>query len=253
LVGVKTLIRQALRRVGYSVEGIRHTPRQLLDPACVRRLEFDDVVCRHMHEHGRALSFVQVGGYDGVSTDPLHRYIAACGWSGIMLEPQPRPAARLRELYADNDSIEVVEAAVAGSAQTRCLYTVDDEAAPAWVGGVASFDRLHLLKHGHLVADIGAKIRELQVACVTFDDVLARLPNERLDLLQIDAEGADGALIALFPFERVKPAIVHWESKNLGLADQEATLERLCVHGYRIARSGDEDMLAVLPTSSTCR
>jgi FkbM family methyltransferase len=246
---VKALIRQALRRVGYNVEGVRYTPRQLLEPKLLRVLQFDDVVCRRMHEHGRQFSFIQVGAYDGVSTDPLRKYVAACGWRGVMLEPQPGPAARLRELYDGNDAVVVLEAALDGKRGTRSLYTVECDELPRWAGGMASFERQHLLKHDYLLPGIADKIRELTVSCVTFDDVLARLPGDALDLLQIDAEGADGYLLSLFPFDRLRPAIVQWECKNMSRAQQEAALERLCGYGYRVARSGDEDMLAVLPGS----
>ena len=246
---MKALIRQALRRVGYNVEGIRYTPRQLLEPGLLRTLQFDDVICRRMHEHGRQLSFIQVGAYDGVSTDPLHKYAAACGWRGVMLEPQPGPAARLRELYARNDDIVVLEAAVDDQRRTRSLYTVECDELPRWAGGMASFDRQHLLKHDYLIPGIAEKIRELTVDCVTFADVLDQMPCERLDLLQIDAEGADGYLLSLFPFDRVKPAIIQWESKNMSRTQQEAALDLLCGHGYLVARSGDEDMLAVRAAS----
>jgi len=37
------------------------------------------------------------------------------------------------------------------------------------------------------------------------------------------------------------------EIKNLTRAQQETALDLLCGQGYRIARSGTEDMLAVLP------
>ena len=74
------------------------------------------------------------------------------------------------------------------------------------------------------------------------------MPCERLDLLQIDAEGADGYLLSMFPFERVKPAIIQWEVKNMTRAQQEGALDLLGAHGYLVARSGGEDMLAVLPT-----
>jgi hypothetical protein len=50
----------------------------------------------------------------------------------------------------------------------------------------------------------------LQVNCLVFDDILDYLPENRLDLLQIDAEGADGYILSLFPFDRFKPAIIHW-------------------------------------------
>ncbi|HZZ89657.1 MAG TPA: FkbM family methyltransferase, partial [Caulobacteraceae bacterium] len=166
---------------------------------------------------------------------------------GVMLEPQPRPAAALRQLYAGDDGVVVIEAAVDAERRTRPLYTVECDALPKWAGGMASFDRGHIAKHDYLIPGVAGNIRELTVQCVPFDEVLAAMPTDRLDLLQIDAEGADGYLLSLFPWASVKPAIVHWEVKNLTRAEQEATLELLCGHGYRIARSGTEDMLAVLP------
>ena len=241
------MVRQALRRLGYNIEGVRYTPRQLLEPERLRALEFDDVVCRHMFEHRRECVFIQVGAYDGVSTDPLRRYIGPCGWRGVMLEPQPRPAARLRELYAGDEGIVILEAAVDAQRGTRSLFTIECDALPAWAGGMASFDRAHLLKHDYLIPGIAEKVRELTVDCITFDEALDRLAGQRLDILQIDAEGADGHLLSLFPFGRAKPAIVQWEVKNMSRAQQEAALELLGGHGYRVARSGDEDMLAVLP------
>jgi FkbM family methyltransferase len=242
---VKQAIRTLLARLGYRLEGIRYTPRHLFDQQAVRHLEFDDVVCRHMYEKGENCVFVQVGAYDGVSTDPLRRYIARSGWRGVMLEPQPGPADQLRTLYPDGSGVVVMEAALDRERGTRMLYTVESDAVPKWAGGMASFDRAHILKHEYLIPGIAELVRERQVACVTFDDVLGRLPEDRLDLLQIDTEGADGYLLSLFPFDRLRPAIVHWEIKNMTRAEQEDALDLLCGRGYRIARSGAEDMLAV--------
>jgi FkbM family methyltransferase len=242
---VKAWVRQRLRDLGYDVQGIRYTPRHLLDPTLMRAVEFDDVICRRMFEQGEACVFVQVGAYDGVSTDPLRKYISRCDWRGVMLEPQPGPATQLRALYEHTPGICVMQAAVDRGRTQRSLYTVESDELPKWAGGMASFDRTHLERQESLIPGIGSKIRELKVDCITFDDVLDKLPPGRLDLLQIDAEGADGYLLSLFPFDRVRPAIVHWESKNMSRADQEATLDQLCGLGYRISRSGAEDMLAV--------
>lgn len=243
---MKQAVRALLARLGYRVEGVRYTPRQLFEPAALRALEFDDVVCRRMVEHGRNLSFIQVGAYDGVSTDPLRKYIEPCGWHGVMLEPQPGPASSLRELYRDNPGIVVLEAALDREPGTRSLYTVESEAVPKWAGGMASFDKSHILKHDYLIPGIGKMVRELTVPCVTFDEVFSQLPSERLDLLQIDAEGVDGFILSLFPFDRARPALVHWEIKNMTRAQQEEALNLLVCHGYRVARSGDEDMMATL-------
>ncbi len=243
---MKQVVRDLVARLGYRVEGIRYTPRHLFDPQALRSLEFDDVVCRHMYENGDDCIFVQVRAYDGVSTDPLRKYIARSGWRGVMLEPQPGPADQLRALYPGGSGVVVMEAALDRERGTRTLYTVESDAVPKWAGGMASFDRAHILKHEYLIPGIAELVRERRVACITFDDVLDQLPGDRMDLLQIDAEGADGYLLSLFPFDRLRPAIVHWEIKNMTRAEQEDTLDLLRRRGYRIARSGAEDMLAVL-------
>jgi FkbM family methyltransferase len=232
--------------MGYHVEGTRYTPRHLYRPECLRSLQFDDVICRHMFEHGEVCNFIQVGAYDGISTDPLRPYIERCGWRGVMLEPQPGPAAQLRRLYKDNPNIVIIEAAVDRERTTRILYTVDCDALPKWAGGMASFDRGNILRQDYILPGIEARIRKLQVQCIPFGDVIAAHPDaDRIDVLQIDAEGADGRILSAFPFNRIKPAIVHWEIKNMMRCEQEAALDLLCSHGYLISRSGGEDMLAV--------
>ncbi len=243
---MKQTVRRLLSGLGYRIEGTRYTPRQLFDAGALRNLELGDVICRHMFERGEDCVFIQVGAYDGLSTDPLRKYIARCGWRGVMLEPQPGPASRLRELYPEGSGITILEAAVDGERGTRSLYTVESDALPKWAGGMASFDKDHIVKHDYLIPGIAKMVRELQVPAIIFDDVLPHLPGDRLDLLQIDAEGADGYILSLFPFDRLKPAIVHWEIKNMTRDKQEAALDLMLSHGYRIARSGGEDMLAVL-------
>jgi hypothetical protein len=110
---------------------------------------------------------------------------------------------------------------------------------------MASFQRENIVKHSVLIPEIETMIREETVDCITFDDVLARLPSERLDLLQIDVEGLDTYLLSLFPFDRVQPEIVHWEIKHCTKREKEDCLDRLGGFGYRFAPSGGEDMMAV--------
>lgn len=243
---MKQVLKKMIGRLGYRIEGTRYTPRQLYRPECLRTLQFHDVICRHMFECGQDCNFIQVGAYDGVSTDPLRRYIERCGWRGVMVEPQPGPAAQLRRLYKNNANVVIIEAAVDSERTKRTLYTVECDTVPKWVGGMASSDRGLILRQNYLIPGIEKLIGELQVECIPFTDVIRSLPDaSRLDLLQIDAEGADGRILSVFPFDRLKPAIVHWEIKNMTRLQQEAALDLLCSHGYLISRSGGEDMLAV--------
>ncbi len=243
---MKTLIKNVLAGLEYRVQSTRYVPRQLLDPNCLRPIELADAIYRRMFEYGQALTFVQIGAFDGISTDPLQQYISKYGWRGVMLEPQPRPASQLRELYRGNDRIVVLQAAVDRERGKRVLYTVESECAPVWAGGMASFQREHIVKHAYLIPGLEEMIREITVDCIPFDDIIEHLPSERVDLMQIDAEGADAYILSLFPFDRIKPAIVHWEIKNLSKAQREDCLEKLSGFGYRFAPSGNEDMMAIL-------
>jgi FkbM family methyltransferase len=243
---VKKLIRSLLAKFGYQIHGTRMTPRLLLQAECRRGFQFDDAVSRLMVEKGAALSFIQVGAFDGQVQDPLQKYITKFGWRGLMIEPQPLQAQKLRELYSGNDNITVVEAAVDSSAGAKPFYVVNAPGAPHWAGALASFHKEVILKHTDLIPGLEAMIDEVQVECITFDQVMKKLPTGQIDLLQIDTEGADGLILSLFPFERFKPAIVHFEVRHLSFAEREATLDRLAAHGYRFAPSGDQDMLAVL-------
>src|SRR5450759_1002210 len=100
---MKKLVKTALAAMGYRVQGTRYCPRQLLDPVCLRPIEVDDVVCRRMFESGPELTFVQIGAFDGVTRDPLRKYIDKCRWCGVVVEPQVKAANWLRELYRGND------------------------------------------------------------------------------------------------------------------------------------------------------
>jgi hypothetical protein len=190
---MKHVLKSALAALGYRVQGTRHCPRQILEPGCLRVIEFDDLVCRRMFESEPELAFIQVGAFDGTTRDP-----------------------------------------------------VESETAPAWAGGLASFRPETIVKHSDLIPGLPGMIREETIDCITFDEVLGRLPSERIDLLQIDTEGPDAHILSLFPFDRGIPGIIHWEVKRLSKFQQEETLVMLCRRGYRLARSGAGDMLAVL-------
>ena len=164
---IKSALKRVIKRLGYDVRCITNVPKQMLEEVNVRYVEFDDVVCRRIVEVGRELTFIQVGAFDGVTADPLRKYIIECGWKGALVEPQADASKRLRELYDGNDRVKVFQAAVDRQAGSRTLYTVRSDGAPAWAGGLASFDRDTITRHSGALADVNARIQEESVLCLS--------------------------------------------------------------------------------------
>jgi len=243
---MKSLVKYILSKAGYTVTCARHIPLPLRESKNLRTFEFDDAVFRRMHEVGTTLTFLQIGVYDGITNDPLRHHIVENRWKGVMVEPQRGSVDSLKLLYRNHPEIRIINAAVDATARERILYTVFGPGAPDWVGGLASFDRETVAKHEKWYPGLSSMIHEESVSCLPFDTILAELPGDRIDILQIDTEGADGWILSLFPFDRIRPAIVHYEIKHLDKAEQEQALNLLLKHGYRLARSGAEDMLAVI-------
>lgn len=81
--------------------------------------------------------------------------------------------------------------------------------------------------------------------CVFFDHALEQLSADRLDILQIDTEGHDAYILSLFPFDLVRPAIVHWEVKHLTKRQRKECMDRLASAEYSFAPSGIEDIMSV--------
>lgn len=241
---MKRLLKAGLAAVGYHVRAIPYAPRRMRE-TWSRELQFEDIIFRHMFERGQELSFIQIGAFDGSTWDPLQGLIDKYRWRGVLVEPQARAAEKLRQRYRGNERVAIVEAALDAERRRRTFFTISHKDAPEWAAGLASFRRDVILKHTPVIEGLEAMIKEEVVDCVTFDDALRRLPDQRLDLLQIDAEGSDGYLLSLFPFDRVQPAIVHWEVSHLSKVEREATFNLLAKYGYRFAPSGSEDMMAL--------
>jgi hypothetical protein len=80
---------------------------------------------------------------------------------------------------------------------------------------MASFDKQNILKHRDVVDNLENYIRKIEIDTINFELLFNQHSINHLDLLQIDAEGFDAVIIKLFPFERIKPSIIHFESKHI--------------------------------------
>jgi hypothetical protein len=50
----------------------------------------------------RPFFFIQIGAFDGQTSDPIHSWIRKERWQGIFVEPQPEPFQALRKNYGSS-------------------------------------------------------------------------------------------------------------------------------------------------------
>ena len=183
------------------------------------------------------VTFVQVGGFDGQSNDPLFSHVTSLHWKGLVVEPQPDAFASLASAYAGEPQVALENVAVAAKEGTETLWRIRRGVLglPEWAPQLASFDREVVLRHKAQIPNIEDLIEPWPVPCRTLTSLLTKHELHRVDVLQIDVEGFDYEVIKLIDFERWKPAIVRYEHAHLSEDDAEACLELLAGQGYRLA------------------
>ena len=202
---------------------------------------------------GRECFFVQVGSNDGVRGDPLHDLILANPrWRGIFIEPMDELFARLLKTYEHQDRFSFEHLAISDAPGDCPFYYVSAETIraarlPDWYDQIGSLSRDHVLKHlsfAH-VDDPIALVSERQVRGDTLMSVLDRHRVERIDVLHIDVEGYDHAVLKQLDFARYRPKLILYEHRHLDEADRTATSSLLWRHGYRLIDCGLFDTMAV--------
>lgn len=191
-----------------------------------------------------SFTFLQVGANDGFSRDPIHKFVMRFGWSGVLVEPQPEVFRKeLKRIYGSLDNLHLLEAAVDKRDGFREFFRLSCSNL-RWAHGLSSFKRENLEKlinngyvrntgfsqglrlqdnlHDCIVTDV--------VPTVTFESLLEKYSIRKLDLLQIDCEGYDAELLRMFPFHKLRPHFVRFESQHLSatqMRDLEAMMKDL--------------------------
>lgn len=218
---MRKLLNKLLRPRGYRIERLSRFRRELED----------------LQARG-PVKFLQIGAHDGVRFDSLYGVVTQGNFAGLVVEPLPDLFQRLQANYADYPRIVPINAAI-HDAPTLTLYRVASEAFasyPGWVSGIASFDRNHLLRHGIAATDIVQQ----EVRCEKLMPLLARTEMLDLQLLQIDTEGYDAAILGMVDFTLCRPRLIKFEHKNLEADAHSAAMALLRRNGYlAVQEAGD--------------
>ena len=211
----------------------------------------EDFIHQSLASHAQ-VNFVQVGAHDGTHNDPLSLFRTKPHWHGLLLEPNPRVYERLKKTLESVPNCHALNVAVSEQGGSQPFYLV--RSPEKCKGGdfadqVSSFDRAHvekmLVHFGYSKQEALGRVQEINVESVTFDNLLDRMIGQKLDLLFIDAEGADFKLLKTFPFERQRPKVLVFEFFHLNSGELHEVLPFLSMHGYSFVAVG-QDVVGVL-------
>jgi FkbM family methyltransferase len=212
-------------------------------------LNFDlEFVLAHLMLKKKDLFFIQIGANDGVTSDPLYKFVTEFGWSGIMVEPMPQAFAALKANHQGNAKLKLMNAALSEKDGTRPLYTVRIDGDTFKKADMySSFDREVVLRNSNFVPDIADRIMEIDVKTISLDTLLREAGERNVDVLAIDTEGFDYQILKMIDFSRMRPAVICYEHTHLNRADMQAAANLLAAQGYRMTRD-NLDTVAYQPS-----
>lgn len=216
----------------------RRWPFLRRSPDAELKLEINDLL-EYFFWRSPDFTAVVIGAFDGVKNDALGGFIARRGCRAVMVEPQLAVFERLSDAFARRSNVALVNAALDERSGERMFYSVDRSKGrlPAWTEQLASFDNEHILKHEPNAPGLSDCVVATTIPTISFDDLIRSCDLTRIGALQIDAEGFDAQLLRWFPFDRIKPNLLHYETAHMSAEDLRETRDRLAGLGYRLLPS----------------
>ena len=199
---------------------------------------------------------LQVGANDGITYDPVHKFIKRDNWNGLLLEPQKDVFEQfLKPLYRNQSGIKTLNAALGHTAGEATIYRIGFSQA-RWATGLTTFNKSVLesaFKSGHVARQAKKEgvvvpsapekqIIEEQVPVVTVRNLMDEYQIKKIDLLQIDAEGFDYEIIRLFDFRALRPKAISYENSHLSADDRIDCTNYLSKHDYHVLHFGGNSL-----------
>ena len=141
---------------------------------------------------------VEVGAYDGVTYSNTY-YLEQRGWQCILVEPSPEACRSIRQ----RRKAMLFEGAASSQKGTLRL-TVGSGGDHA--GAFSSVVRPVMTQA--TIRRYGGGYRELEVACLPLDEILANFGVSRVDFVSIDVEGHELDVLKGFALERYRPRLL---------------------------------------------
>jgi FkbM family methyltransferase len=209
---------------------------------------------------GRNVTFIQIGANDGLRNDPAREFIVRDRWNGILIEPLPDVFEQLKDNYCGlkGSNLTFVNAAVAASKSDPISFWTFNK---GFLDTLSVEEGLKYLRKSSFDIELVRKLRkrfksdddfeqaleEIKVPCLTLNYLVEKhLGQGNVDLLVIDAEGHEHAIITSINFDVLNPEAIFFECRHLG-QHKQAVFEFLVENRYQVSVIGGNAMARRAP------
>lgn len=230
VLGIGSVMTQSLIRAAkYLFSQTKYEVRRRLPTITLEPL---DLILALYEAHRLPMAIMQVGACDGVTGDPIREHALRGAAQCILIEPNPFAFERLQKAYDGIPNITLLQTAIGLTDGEIPLYrikkTPKSQTEEDFTLQIASFYKEHLLKHGVAAEDI----EQITVPSRSLASLIRDLTLNKIDVLQIDAEGFDAAIVRMALNLSTPPDVINFEHIHLRNADRQPLFDQLATGGY---------------------
>jgi len=193
-------------------------------------------------EKNKSIKFIQVGANDGISFDPVYKFVKKYNWSGVLIEPLQPYFDELKRNYfkIKNHNLYFEKCAISKYFGNETIYFISNltgkEKDYEVLKAISSFNRNHVLRY------IGGRktleIKSAEITVTTLEDIIEKYHYHDFNILIIDTEGFDFEIIKTINFKEIKPDIILYEHIHLSEDERKTCMKLLKLNGYKSFEDG---------------
>ena len=172
----------------------------------------------------------------------------------ILIEPVFHNHNKLRENFTHFTDTQFLDCAISNIDEIKKFYYIKEESVKLlgkhWASGIGSFSKQHILAHKNKRFQVSDKdIETKDVQFYSFNSFRKKFMIEKVDLLQIDAEGAEFDIMNNIDYSNVDIQNIFFEKKHfdgpfLTGEKLQTVKQQLITAGYKLHDIDEENILA---------
>jgi methyltransferase, FkbM family len=184
---------------------------------------------------------VDVGAAEGVSSSNSFRLINEYDWSAFLIEPYSASFKQLKYLYGDNNKIILENVAVSSVTKKAVLYLKHVDS------GCHSLREPETKPEDPNDNRLGPDTGTEEVLVFTLNDLFKKHNIKNIDVLSVDTEGNDLAVLQGLNFEEYKPKIITVEYAPLKkIHTTQEEFERVIGSDYKLMKDTGGNYIFIL-------